>query len=213
MNLNKLNSLVSRVPVVISILAAVISCWGAYTTNRNAKLTYRPYVTALPFLDQSGHRLGLYISNPGLGPAVLKDMTITMNGKSYSGLGRSKWPQFISDAGMAADCFREGWPPVGTVLKAGDDDAVLVLNDPVRLNCVEEMTKLLGGDDIHVHIEYDSIYDDRYSFDGSVHINDDYAEQAAATYRQLDSLRVKLGKLQSEINALANDSAATPTRQ
>lgn len=106
-----------------------------------------------------------------------------MNGKSYSGLGRSIWPQFISDKGMPAGCFRKGWPPVGAVLKAGEEDPILVLSDAAPSGCVGEMIKLLGGDDIRIHIEYDSIYDDRYSFDGSVHFNDDDAERAAAIYQ------------------------------
>lgn len=95
----------------------------------------------------------------------------------------------------------------------GEEDPILVLSDTAPSRCVGEITELLGGDDIRIHIEYDSIYDDRYSFDGSAHFNDDAAERAAALYQQLDTLHLKLGNLQAEINALANHGVATPTRQ
>ncbi|MFP3801669.1 hypothetical protein [Paraburkholderia sp. SIMBA_027] len=75
------------------------------------------------------------------------------------------------------------------------------------------MTKLLGGDDIRIRIEYASIYDDLYSFDGSVHANDDDVERAAALYRQVDALRAEIGNLHSQLDAHANRPSAVNQKQ
>jgi len=200
MNLRTTESGAAVVAIVISVLALGVSFWGTSQAKTQARLSVRPYVIATPFLDESGGKIGLYLSNAGVGPAVIKDMSITIGNRSYNGLGPSIWPQFIQDVNGTRLCYRTGWPPQNAVLRIGEDDPLLAVSVTAPASCKAEILRILAGQKIYVHISYESIYQDAFTFDGDVHMNDATAENLAWLTEQLEGNIASIKRQLDEMN-------------
>jgi hypothetical protein len=164
------------VSVVISICATFLS-YKTYTSN---KLLYRPYAIATPHFDDTGKKHGIYLSNAGLGPAIIKNMTVTVDGKEYSGLETSIWPRFTADMGLSqAGCFRTGWPLTGAVVKSGEEVPLFTVSDFGAFDCMHQILQLLANKRIVLDITYFSLYGDEFSSSNRLNLNDVNATRLA----------------------------------
>jgi hypothetical protein len=156
-------------PVVISLIALSVSAGSAIITTRNVYSANRPYLTAVPQLDPTADRVGVYLVNSGSGAAILSNITLTIHGKTYSGLGPNVWDALETDAGFPPSCFRTSWPRKDDALKSGEEDPLIVLSGLASSDCVRAAKRLLA-DDLHVRIEYRSVFEQSYTWDGSTHL-------------------------------------------
>jgi hypothetical protein len=186
MKLRAIEIVAAILAILVSLLALGVSFWATSQAKTQARLSVRPYVVAAPLLDESGGKIGLYLSNAGIGPAIIKDMSVTIGGRSYKGLGPSIWPQFIQDVNGTRFCYRTGWPAQNAVLRIGADDPLLTVAVTASPSCKSEILKILAGERIYVHVSYESIYEDAFSFDGDVHMNDSTLENVASLMTQLE---------------------------
>jgi hypothetical protein len=171
--------------LLVSLLSLGVSAWSAYKADMNTSLAYRPYAIAAPMFDDSGKKHGIYLSNAGLGPATINSMSVTVDGRVYSGLDESIWPQFIRDMKLTPSCFRTGWPFSQSVLRVGEDAPLLVLTDNASLSCQMQLATLLAQKDMEVAIGYMSIFGQDYTFRHGVRLPDETLRDLTAKWHQL----------------------------
>lgn len=204
MKLRTIEVTIAIAAIVVSGLALGVSFWGVSQTREQARLSVRPYVIVTPSLDESGGKIGLYVSNAGIGPGIVTNITITIGQLSYSRLGPSIWPKFIRDMHGNPLCYRTGWPLQNAVLKIGEDDPLLAVAATAPPLCKLEMLKILAGQKIRAHIEYESIYHDKFVFDGDVNMNDATAENLAWLTSKLEG---EIAELKNQLAEAQRNSA------
>ena len=52
-------------------------------------------------------RNGIYIANPGLGPAIIKALSVEVGGKSYNAMDQHVWRNVFHDLAIVPGCFRQ----------------------------------------------------------------------------------------------------------
>ncbi|WP_157381756.1 hypothetical protein [Burkholderia ubonensis] len=184
-NDSKNYSILDIIAIVISTVSLAASIWAAIEANKNTWRTNRPYVTVVPQWDESNKLPGIYLNNAGLGPAILTHMTVSIQGRTYSGLGPDIWPKFEHDMGFPDTCFKTAWPRPHDVLKTGEETPLFVITEKASPRCRAKLAVLLN-DDLRVHIEYQSAYEKSYTYDGSTHMYSPRLPELAAADKQLD---------------------------
>ncbi|HIH2748398.1 hypothetical protein L3V59_31500 [Burkholderia aenigmatica] len=204
----------ARYATIVSIVSAgisIVSAWFAHEAMKSNELVYRPYVVATQHFDDSENRRGIYLSNAGLGPAIIKDMTVTIGTRKYTGLGPSIWSRVQSDAGVGATgCFRTGWPRPDDPLKAGEIVPLLALSDKASPSCLPILLKLLAMNDIAIDIQYESVHGTAFSSTRDVGIHDPDATQIARQYDDIERRMADLIKGMDAMHAPHAASSAQP---
>jgi hypothetical protein len=101
---------ISLSAVAISLFALALSWWQLEVGREHNRLSVKPLVVITPHLEGPGGRNGVYLSNQGLGPAVLKSMKVVVAGQSFEGLGKSRWKEILKAADTDPFCYALGWP-------------------------------------------------------------------------------------------------------
>ena len=158
-----------RLSIIISFTALVVSLGSAIVTTHNLYRANRPYVTTVPYFDPSMHKIGIYLSNAGTGAAILLNVSLTIHGKTYSGLGPSVWPKLEAEIGISPDCFRTAWPRPNDALKVGNEVPLIALSPSAMPDCLNTIKTLLS-DNLRIHVDYQSVFEKPYSYDGSGHL-------------------------------------------
>ncbi|RSK61350.1 hypothetical protein [Burkholderia pseudomallei] len=174
------------IAIVISIFSLAASLWSAREANKNTWNTNRPYVTVVPMWDKSNKPPGIYLNNAGLGPAILIDMSVTIQGRTYSGLGPDIWPKFEQDMGFSDTCFKTAWPRPYDVLKAGEETPLFVIGENADALCHAKLATVLS-DDLRIHVAYQSSYEKPYTYDGSAHMYSPRLTELSAAGKKLDA--------------------------
>lgn len=163
----------STAALVIATSALFVSWWQLEITKEHNRLGVRPRVMVTPYLEGPNGRNGLYISNPGLGPAIIKSMKITAGSSTFEGVGENLWPKILKTVDINPICFARGWPNEEAVVKAGEELVLLSTTKRADLSlCALEAAKLLSKQGMIITITYESMYGEQFSFKGSTQLND-----------------------------------------
>lgn len=66
------SNIASTIALVASILAVVFSWQQNNITKEHNRLSVKPILQLTPMVEGDNKRIGLYLSNVGLGPAIIK---------------------------------------------------------------------------------------------------------------------------------------------
>lgn len=110
-------------------------------------------------MEGKGRRNGLYLSNDGLGPAIIKAFAVKSAGVAATGFESDRWAEVLSTTRANPVCFATGWPKSDTAIRAGlEIPLVYVTNAEGAELCLAELVKLIGGSPIEIDVDYESIY-------------------------------------------------------
>jgi hypothetical protein len=110
-----------HVPLFISVLALGLSIWSAAESRRHDRLSVQPSTRFWREGDARAKAVGLYIENSGLGPAIISDLRIYLDGNPITNLDD------ISNA--TATNYKDVTPswtflPFAFTIKSGDRIAI-----------------------------------------------------------------------------------------
>jgi hypothetical protein len=147
--------------------------------ERHYRLSVRPHVVITFTLEGgTGEKNGIYIANLGLGPAIVKALSVEVGGKSYDAMDRRVWRNIFRDLTIVPGCFRQGWAQPGNAWKPGDEIGLLTVthaNPPVvnGRSCHIELLKFLKIEGLKVRMQYESMYGESYEAIGESWIDKD----------------------------------------
>lgn len=158
-NHNVVQAVTAALALPISILAAVFTWQQLEIGREHNRLSVAPILQITPYLEGLGGKNGFYMTNEGLGPAVIKSFSVRSGGVAAEGFGADRWSEIIATTEANPACFGSGWPKGETTLRPGDEKPVLFLTKSAGSSaCLAEMVKLAGGRAIDIEIGYESMY-------------------------------------------------------
>jgi hypothetical protein len=125
------------------------------------RVSVAPLLQLTPHAEGKGGRNGIYLSNVGLGPAIIRQFSAQSGNTAVSGFSSDRWPEVLSAAGVNPSCFATGWPSERAALKAGDELPLAYITRAEGMDaCYASMVKLMAGVGVQVFVEYESLYGD-----------------------------------------------------
>lgn len=150
---------VAVLALFISVIAAVFSWQQVEVARVHNRLSVTPTLHITPYAEGKTGRNGLYVSNVGLGPAVIKEFSAKSGQVVASGFESDRWPELLAASNINPLCFATAWPRRESAVKAGEELPLLFLTKADDGNsCYVEMIKLIGGRGVDVEIRYESLY-------------------------------------------------------
>lgn len=151
--------LVVALPLGISLAAAVFAWQQVEVSRDHNRRSVIPILQATPYLEGRGGRNGIYLSNDGLGPAILKGFSVKSGGVVASGFDSDRWPEILAASALTPTCFATAWPKGEVALKPGSELVLLRSTSADNAeHCLLEVAKLISGSPIEITIDYESIY-------------------------------------------------------
>lgn len=77
--------MLDRAAIFISVLALCLSVYEGMETRKHNRLSVTPHLVFYDSLAQKKDRVGLFLENGGLGPAIIREMHISLDGKEVKG--------------------------------------------------------------------------------------------------------------------------------
>lgn len=169
--------------VFASIVAVVFTWQQVEMSRRHTRLSVTPILQITPYLEGKGGRNGLYLTNDGLGPAIIKGFSIKSGNIVASGFESDRWSEILRTASINPACFGTGWPKIESTIRPGVEiPLVFATKAPGTEVCLVEVVKLIGGNPIEINVEYESIYSEPKHLGASSRI---YSSTVDALYRSL----------------------------
>ena len=163
-SMQSLGPYISTLALCISVLAFIVSSLPYRAVTRHYRLSVKPHVNVIFYLEGGpNQRNGVYITNPGLGPAIIKAVSVEVGGKSYDAVNNNPWRNVLHDLAIMPTCFRYGLVQPESALKPGEEFALLNIthaNPPVvdGRSCHIQLLRLLNTEGLKVRIQYESMY-------------------------------------------------------
>lgn len=161
--------------VVIALSALGVAIWQGYLMRKHNRLSLRPHLTFRQTLSEVNPQFALELPNNGIGPAIIKDFQVLLDGEREDQFEAQGWMALLDLIGLkgraiGASCGHDEFLAAGQSLQLIKYESL-----PAPIG-IQELRKALRR--IEVHIEYHSVYGDRYAahFAIPVPIHDCYVE-------------------------------------
>lgn len=171
-----LEAVLSACALIISMASLAATFWQAELTRTHNKLSVRPKIISTHHLYGSDGKNGIYLSNVGLGPAIITGLKVEVNGNSYSGLGTNRWPEALRAININSSCFRQAWPLRESTLKSSEEVALIELTAEKPKECLVDLLRLLVANGVTITLDYESMYNEPASHKATLKIDDEAAK-------------------------------------
>jgi hypothetical protein len=152
-------NVVAILALCISFAAAIFAWLQIEVSREHNRKSVTPILHITPYAEGKGGRNGIYLSNSGLGPAIIKKFSVKSGSTSANGFELDKWSEVLRASNVNSNCFATGWPKSDAAVRAGIEESLLyVTNSEYNGICNMELVKLIGGQGVEISIEYESIY-------------------------------------------------------
>lgn len=168
--------IVSCSSAFIAILALGVAVWQGHLMRKHNRLSLRPHLTFRETISATNNpHFVLELQNNGIGPAIIKDFQIWLDGRREEDFEAQGWMALLDLVGLKGRAIGASCGP-DEFLAAGQSLQLIKCESPPAPIGIRELRKALRR--IEAHIEYQSVYGDRYSvhFDIPVSIQDCYEE-------------------------------------
>jgi len=148
------NLIIAICALVVSVLATCLAVWSAVTQRKHMKLSVKP-VAAVPVEDFE-EKIGVYLSNKGLGPMLVKKLEVTdKKGNKHSDLV-SHMPELNEDITWSS--FHGSVD--GSFLEQGKKFELLLLEGDPNSASFQQSRDLIRTHlkDLVVRVEYEDLY-------------------------------------------------------
>lgn len=154
------SDIIATTALVIALLAMIATFWQAHAARAFGRISVRPHldwgINRFP-----GKPVILYLSNSGLGPAVIDSITLTLDGRNYP-IDNMELPKEIRDEVMSIGGLTE-WVlfSKGTPISSGTQINLFSFqNQSLNQSSYNRAITLLER--IGVEIDYSSMYKEKF---------------------------------------------------
>jgi hypothetical protein len=169
--LNHPERLISVAALVVASGALYVSSWQLNIAKQHNILSVRPFLIITPHFEGAEGKKGLYLTNEGAGLGKLTSLSISVSGKTYTGLGANQWPNIMRDIGLEPLCFSIAWPTKLAALRPGVEIEILGLSKKAQQGCELELISFLTRKDVSIELRYTSLYEEEHVFSGDAFMN------------------------------------------
>lgn len=148
----------SVMALLITIGVAVAQ---AKDTDRRMREERRPYLDGDVFINSGNSTIGINVSNKGLGPAIIDDVTVAFDGKTIDRKATDLWDEVCKQIGIFGLMSCREFSP-GTAAISSGETVRLFSWEPTDAKNISVDT-LRKVHKIRVTMRVRSVYGDRYS--------------------------------------------------
>lgn len=163
--------LISLAALVVASGALCVSLWQLNMARQHNILSVRPLLMVTPHFAGSGGKNGLYLTNEGIGLGRITSLSISVSGKSYTGLGANQWPSILRDMGLEPLCFSIAWPTKLAALRPGMEIEILGLSKKAQPGCELALISFLTRKNVSIELHYTSLYEEEHVFSADTSMN------------------------------------------
>ncbi|OSI15912.1 hypothetical protein BWD09_07920 [Neisseria dentiae] len=146
----------SLLSLVVSALTLIYLIKQVDLSREHNRNSVKPYLNFYA-IAVGNNKDGLYLSNEGLGPALITEISI--NGKRYPDLRSSDWQKITKETGLTYSCFAFGALKEKMAIRAGADDVpLIVLSKSTDLPPTCYLESLALQEKIILKVKYTSMY-------------------------------------------------------
>jgi hypothetical protein len=144
--------------IVIALASVGVSVWEGYETRLHNRLSVRPKIEIIGDVEQTC--FGLAILNNGLGPAVIRDNNILLDGKPFDRRGLGGLDVLLDSLGLPGRLAAKGVLDAGTTVPSGDRENLFFLNRQATDDLAAIIDKIEKR--VRIEIHYTSMYGERF---------------------------------------------------
>lgn len=169
--------IIALASITIALSALAVAIWQGHLMRKHNRLSLRPHLTFKQTMSEANPQFSLELLNNGLGPAIIKRFQVLIDGKREEHFEAQGWIALLDLIGLKGRAIGTGC----------ETDEFLAAGQSLQLIKYESSPSPLGTRKlrqalrrIEVHINYQSVYGDRYRvrFHVPVSIQDCYEETA-----------------------------------
>ena len=161
--------------IVVALCAVFVSIWQGLVTREHNRKSLLPYITSSQVISGEQGKSGIYVSNGGVGPAFIKSVNITANGKTFD-LTLYSWPDIYEHLSIKGECFREAFFKTGSVIQSRDHVQFLAIttsSTSESSSCREEFLKILRISEFDIAIKYESAFKEKFTYTQRIGLKND----------------------------------------
>lgn len=154
--------------VVIALCALFFTIWSGWRSHIHNKLSVRPHLTTWVIQEEEKHYYGIELVNNGLGPALIECFVIKLDGNVMKGRATEPIENIIDTLFNDSKYkYETSLLDAGYSMPANEKRPIATIQFlPPFTITPEELVERLNRCDLH--IEYKSIYGDRFSFTSEI---------------------------------------------
>lgn len=144
-NKSRLAIIVGFVSFVVAIVSCFATIYQGYLMREHNRLSVSPRLKLIPYLSYKNQN-GIYLTNSGLGPAIITKITVRTDGKIYDNFDTNIWPNVITALNLDSSCFMNAYPSPGAIIKNGESAPFISLSAAYEIssvNIMDDMNKNL----------------------------------------------------------------------
>ncbi|MDQ1772353.1 hypothetical protein GQR60_17115 [Labilibaculum sp. A4] len=149
----------TKLTSLIAILALGLTIWQGSVTRKHNRLTVKPSLIFFDNFLSDNHQKGLFIINNGVGPAIIKELTIIVNEKSVRiDNNKDDYRSVMQNLDLTSDKILYKVIPTGLYIPAQKNEPFLwAVNDNYR-----DPVIVKGFDALNYIIHYESVYGEKF---------------------------------------------------
>ena len=152
---------VSVSSVVIALAALFVAVWQGITTRQHNRRSVTPHLVVVRTIKPRVPQIDIRLKNNGVGPAMLREVDVTLDGEAISDENCEGWPQHLRTLSIPYKYCEVDLPAEGSFIPAGYDKSLLMVEtkdddfDPFEM--ASQLTARL-----RIRLQYESIYGEKH---------------------------------------------------
>ena len=156
---NTLQQITAIATVIIALTAVFISIWQILSTRKHNRLSVTPLMRYYIVYNKSEMEQGIYLSNTGIGPAIIISYKVTVDGKETPKNRYLDWSLHTNKLDIDNSFVRFRKSNIGVTISKGETLPLLTACE--NIDKKQENKFLAALLRISIEIEYESIYRDQ----------------------------------------------------
>ena len=146
--------------MVIALASIVVSVWQGMETRKHYRLSVRPKIEIFYNSDSERQLIGYTMCNNGLGPAMITEKNIYIDGEPVPWSGFSGYDEMLKRLGLQPYLKSHGAMGAGMTVKAGEQKNIIDFHIPDENLYQEKIMDIYSR--LRFEIHYESMYGESF---------------------------------------------------
>ncbi|MUP39871.1 hypothetical protein [Labilibaculum euxinus] len=149
----------TKLTCLIAFLALSFTIWQGYLIRKHNRITVKPNLFVFNDFISDTHDKGIFIVNNGVGPAIINEIIVVVNGNSVRiDNNKEAYERIMQKLNLTSDKVLFKVVPTGFYIPAQKQERFLwAVNDNYRDSMIVK-----GLDALNYIIHYESVYGEKY---------------------------------------------------
>ena len=155
-----MQQIITYATVVIAVLAFTLSMWQFLALRNHNRLSVKPLLTYETLSVRTDRGFGIYLLNNGVGPAIVKQFKIFVNGDEIVAEPNEIWLEAAKHLNINFTFVQLNSICIDTPVAIGTRYPLLTVDEDID----EEMEKVFKDalPKINIEVQYESVYRQKY---------------------------------------------------